>query len=1523
MFQSIFLTACLLGIAFAVDTDNDGMSDLYENFFKLNSTNSNDAVENYDSDSLDNLQESMLWTDPLTGDTDADGFLDHEDSNALSRVVVFWANPDFTEGDEYFYTGPSWWLGSGKLGGEFNKGSWLLRSGNRSGAVYVDLDRMVLTNNVMLDLYHWERTGAQVRIDLLDSNGVEMATNVVGDLAFGGGGKVYRRVQVPLADYPEATRLLLNTTTTSDLYRLWTTMLYVDEDADALDADQEKQVGTLDTNPDCDADELTDYAEVFITHTDPLDPDCDDDLLLDGQELVYGTDPHLPDTDVDQILDGEEVLVLGTDPLKLDTDGDGLGDGEERMAGLDPLSIDSDGDGIPDAIELHGSYYVLVTNAMTWVEAKADAELRGGHLATIISQEEQWRINALVGIDTFRSNTVWLGGWDEDQDGVWEWVTDEPFVYERWKNDQPGDNQYIATFTGTDWKDRSPVWKEPCLLEYDNCTNSVTADTDSDGLTDFEEMALAINPCKADTDADGLTDSEELSFGTDPARSDSDNDGLSDSREVSLGTDPLNPDTDGDGLADGRELNRFYQVDHFLAWEDACADAVLRGGHLAVITSEAEHEEMMAFRDQNASGYGKSWLGAWQENGWGTWQWVTGEPFDYERLDLEATDENGENEAFLRLNGEMWADQAGDSERFYLLEYEQPLDPLKADSDGDGLNDGDEVDLYGTSPFVADTDGDGLDDFAEIAMGLDPDSADSDRDGLSDALEVGLGYDPLDPDMDGDQLEDGVEYSATLTNPFVEDSNSNGVPDLILVQSIPGAAYVDFFNVHIGAEWTTTNGTAMLPKLQGKMWVEYDIAITNAGIYHLGFQTSYGKEPKDEAYEPRLLVDVDGMYVDTLHMNVSSNLPEYSVLSPWLTAGMHTLRITVDQGAESAANSASFTLESIEMGVIDGPEGWETALMQGDSDGDGISDADEVALYGSNPLDADTDGDGLNDSEEVAAGTDLLDADSDDDGILDGEEVHEIHTNPLVAEFDGTVTVVDSLAGSQTNGVVGDWEIEGSELVSKKRRGSVDYALNFPQQEIHCLQINAAHLWKKSTCTPIIPVDTSHLQIYVDGVYVGSYPLVSADGVYADVRAFLPAMPAGEHTVRIFWENVHNRLSLKLNTIELLAFGGPDNNANGVKDWIEASLASAAGIDPVTESYVSPACIEGDARYPELATLEVQSAIGNQQSATARGAGPRWYANIPLLGDGETTTATASFQNGALEVPVSVRWVPYNLVDHDGETLTIRKGDALRLTCIDPDNAADDLEMATGGQFELLLDVEGDEIRSPNTRPIALVFTNAGAYMVSGDYIKGNSTLSASVQVVVVDGSFPEESPACLVGRERLWSFEGMPSNVVYEVDETVEMEVLPQTTNSTLQTVTLKANDTNGKHVMLARLYEGGPILAKTELSPFWVQNATDGYFYTVERYEDSELWEVESVVKNLPDSVDLQIKVITAGVTLDDYTLERWLTNADYDETGEYRFRLFHPNSKAGSTCHTFKLYQNGQFIGKAFSGIQDDVE
>lgn len=72
--------------------------------------------------------------------------------------------------------------------------------------------------------------------------------------------------------------------------------------------------------------------------------------------------------------------------------------------------------------------------------------------------------------------------------------------------------------------------------------------------------------------------------------------------------------------------------------------------------------------------------------------------------------------------------------------------PLKADTDGDGLVDGnDGIVLLGAVTGGVDTDGDGYADGEQVA-GTDPLQADSDGDRLNDGLEVANDADPLDAD---------------------------------------------------------------------------------------------------------------------------------------------------------------------------------------------------------------------------------------------------------------------------------------------------------------------------------------------------------------------------------------------------------------------------------------------------------------------------------------------------------------------------------------------------------------------------------------------------------------------------------------------------------------------------------------------------------------------------------------------------------------------------------------------------------
>ena len=106
-------------------------------------------------------------------------------------------------------------------------------------------------------------------------------------------------------------------------------------------------------------------------------------------------------------------------------------------------------------------------------------------------------------------------------------------------------------------------------------------------------------------------------------------------------------------------------------------------------------------------------------------------------------------------------------------------DPYKANTDGDGLNDGDEVLKHKTNPVVADTDGDGLKDGEEInKYGTNALKADTDGDGLNDGDEV-LKHktDPLKADTDGDKLSDFDEVSKHMTNPLKVDTDGDTLSD--------------------------------------------------------------------------------------------------------------------------------------------------------------------------------------------------------------------------------------------------------------------------------------------------------------------------------------------------------------------------------------------------------------------------------------------------------------------------------------------------------------------------------------------------------------------------------------------------------------------------------------------------------------------------------------------------------------------------------------------------------------------------
>ena len=124
-----------------------------------------------------------------------------------------------------------------------------------------------------------------------------------------------------------------------------------------------------------------------------------------------------------------------------------------------------------------------------------------------------------------------------------------------------------------------------------------------------------------------------------------------------------------------------------------------------------------------------------------------------------------------------------DSDSDGLSDYEEvkntKTNPLVADTDGDGLNDGEEVNKYKTDPLVVDTDKEGLSDYAEVMTHkTNPLLADTDKDGLTDAEEINkYKTNPLVADTDGDGLSDSEEVLKHKTNPLKKDTDDGTVDD--------------------------------------------------------------------------------------------------------------------------------------------------------------------------------------------------------------------------------------------------------------------------------------------------------------------------------------------------------------------------------------------------------------------------------------------------------------------------------------------------------------------------------------------------------------------------------------------------------------------------------------------------------------------------------------------------------------------------------------------------------------------------
>ena len=99
-----------------------------------------------------------------------------------------------------------------------------------------------------------------------------------------------------------------------------------------------------------------------------------------------------------------------------------------------------------ETFEWNGHSYAIFDNCQSFETAKAYCEARGGHLATITSEEENKALYDFMKESGYTS--VYFGFSDKEEEGSWKWVTGEETEYVNWNPAEPtgGENENYAMF---------------------------------------------------------------------------------------------------------------------------------------------------------------------------------------------------------------------------------------------------------------------------------------------------------------------------------------------------------------------------------------------------------------------------------------------------------------------------------------------------------------------------------------------------------------------------------------------------------------------------------------------------------------------------------------------------------------------------------------------------------------------------------------------------------------------------------------------------------------------------------------------------------------------------------------------------------------------------------------------------------------------------------------------------------------------------------------------------------------------
>lgn len=531
-------------------------------------------------------------------------------------------------------------------------------------------------------------------------------------------------------------------------------------------------------------------------------------------------------------------------------------------------------------------------------------------------------------------------------------------------------------------------------------TNPNLADSDSDGLSDgLEVNSHSTNPLLADTDFDGLSDGLEVNtHNTNPNLADSDNDGTNDGDEIAAGTNPnLNEttpdvDTDGDTLSDIAETNT-HGTDINLI--DTDADGVNDGDEVAVGTNPtvANTDYIISFED------GLLPAGLVVIDGSGAWA-TDDSSATHGRFSLKANTPANDQASVVRMSAVFATTQlvfnakvSSETNADYLiitLDGSQELLRLSGELDWQEYRldipaGSHTVDIaYTKDANLASGSDTAWIDHVRFTVNMNAATVDSDNDLLTDIQEQSIGTDPNNIDSDFDGVNDADEIIVGTDPTLIEMHKIIGYED-----GLKPRGTVEDFNAT--TDWATDSTTASVGNFsfkakainngenaQAAFWANF---AGGAVTFDFKVSTQLGSNGHDD---PNAL-EALAIFLDGTPVWIVSGEHDWLSSSINVPAGLHSVAFVYFKKANINSGSDTVWIDNVQFdiaeyganadmdqdGLYDRLEVENGGIIWvADTDKDGLSDGLEVNTYLTNPALADTDNDGINDGDEVNQGTD-------------------------------------------------------------------------------------------------------------------------------------------------------------------------------------------------------------------------------------------------------------------------------------------------------------------------------------------------------------------------------------------------------------------------------------------------------------------------------------------------------------------------------------------------------------------------